>query len=137
MPTVGVDSHSYAREREMLFGMIFNLQNRLDELQSRLDQNTVHLPKSALIEPAAGPAPESYPTSLVVHRPAADTSAVPACSDVPYSEVVDEPATLEENERETIRRALLRNDGRRKAAADELQISERTLYRKIKEYGLE
>ena len=54
-----------------------------------------------------------------------------------YSEVVKEPETLEDNERETIRRALMRNDGRRKAAADELQISERTLYRKIKEYGLE
>ena len=137
MPTVGVDTHSYAREREMLFGMIFNLQSRLDELQSRLDKTAVHLPKSALIEPTTEPAQESFPTSLVVHRPSADTSAAPACSDVAYSEVVDEPATLEENERETIRRALLRNDGRRKAAADELQISERTLYRKIKEYGLE
>lgn len=55
-----------------------------------------------------------------------------------YSEVEPEtPATLEETEREMIRRALERNQGRRKAAAAELQISERTLYRKIKDYGLE
>jgi len=47
------------------------------------------------------------------------------------------PATLEETEREMIRRALERNQGRRKAAASELRISERTLYRKIKDYGLE
>ena len=45
--------------------------------------------------------------------------------------------TLEDTERETIRRALERNEGRRKATATELNISERTLYRKIKEFGLE
>ncbi len=136
MPAIGVDVHSYQREREMLFGMIFNLQNRLDELQSRLDGGVaVQMPKGGLIEHEAEKPLETFPTSLVVRRP--ETSAAPPCSDVPYSEVVDTPGTLEDNERETIRRALLRNDGRRKAAADELQISERTLYRKIKEYGLE
>jgi transcriptional regulator with PAS, ATPase and Fis domain len=46
-----------------------------------------------------------------------------------------DPANL--SEREQIRMALERNFGRRKAAAMELNISERTLYRKIKEYGLE
>lgn len=45
--------------------------------------------------------------------------------------------TLEDTERETIRRSLERNVGNRKKTAEELQISERTLYRKIKEYGLE
>ncbi len=46
------------------------------------------------------------------------------------------PRTLEEVEREMITRALADCKGRRKAAADRLGISERTLYRKIKEYGL-
>ena len=136
MPTVGVESHSYQREREMLFGMIFNLQSRLDELQSRLDNTGVHIGKNPLIKQEHTSKAETFPTSLVVHRPDSGTTA-PPCSDVAYSEVVKEPETLEDNERETIRRALMRNDGRRKAAADELQISERTLYRKIKEYGLE
>jgi transcriptional regulator with PAS, ATPase and Fis domain len=45
--------------------------------------------------------------------------------------------TLEDTERETIKRSLERNGGKRRKAAEELQISERTLYRKIKEYGLE
>ena len=45
--------------------------------------------------------------------------------------------TLEDTERETIRRSLERNEGKRKKTAEELKISERTLYRKIKEYGLE
>ena len=57
-----------------------------------------------------------------------------------YSEVIrdsDSPVSLEETEKEMIRKSLERNQGRRKAAAAELQISERTLYRKIKDYGLE
>lgn len=45
--------------------------------------------------------------------------------------------TLEEIERRTIARVLRKHEGRRKAAAAELRISERTLYRKIKEYGPE
>jgi transcriptional regulator with PAS, ATPase and Fis domain len=65
-------------------------------------------------------------------------------SDMEYqtdiTEVQDADAsmmTLEDTERETIRRSLERNGGRRKATAQELKISERTLYRKIREYGLE
>lgn len=136
MPTVGVDTHSYQREREMLFGMIFNLQNRIDELQSRLDSASVHIGKGNLIEREPETKADTFTTSLIVHRPETAVTT-PPCSEVAYSEVLNTPETLEDNERETIRRALLRNDGRRKAAADELQISERTLYRKIKEYGLE
>ena len=45
--------------------------------------------------------------------------------------------TLDETERETIESALRRNNGRRKLTAQELNISERTLYRKIKQYNLE
>ena len=49
----------------------------------------------------------------------------------------DATMTLEDTERETIKRSLERNEGKRKKTAEELKISERTLYRKIKEYGLE
>ena len=44
--------------------------------------------------------------------------------------------SMEEVEKETIRKALEKSDGNRKAAAGMLNLSERTLYRKIKEYGL-
>lgn len=47
------------------------------------------------------------------------------------------PQSLVELERDMVRRALEANNGRRKAAAEQLGISERTLYRKIKEYGLD
>ena len=50
---------------------------------------------------------------------------------------MEETLSIEDAEKELIRKALLRNRGKRKLAAQELKISERPLYRKIKEYTLE
>ena len=47
------------------------------------------------------------------------------------------PRAMRDVNKEAIIKALQRNRGKRKATAEELEISERTLYRKIKEYGLE
>ena len=52
------------------------------------------------------------------------------------SEVVEESLSIQDKEIDLIRRALAKHNGKRKNAAKELGISERTLYRKIKEYGL-
>mgnify|MGYP000580539991 CR=1 FL=1 len=56
-----------------------------------------------------------------------------------YLQTIEEEETLslEAKEIELIKKSLDRNKGKRKAAADELGISERTLYRKIKQYNLE
>jgi transcriptional regulator with PAS, ATPase and Fis domain len=51
-------------------------------------------------------------------------------------EFVEENLSLEDMEKDMIRKALEKHNGRRKEAADELGISERTLYRKIKLYDL-
>lgn len=156
VPAAIAPAHSYEREREMLLGMIFKLQQRIDDLQQRIDNNAgemqtnIFASKSSIFPDEHHDTPQ-YPTSLVIHNPAdcmglkssAPASVAvnnddrPACSDVNYSEISETPSTLEDGEREMIRRALERNQGRRKAAAAELRISERTLYRKIKEYGLE
>ena len=55
----------------------------------------------------------------------------------PHDQQAHHIKSLDETERETIIEALYRNNGRRKLTAQELKISERTLYRKIKQYGLE
>ena len=52
------------------------------------------------------------------------------------SEDVDEILSIEDMEKDMIRKALKKFNNRRKDAADELGISERTLYRKIKEYNI-
>ena len=135
-PTVSSHStHSYDQERELLFNMIFRMQAEIDRLHQRLDNATplgTHLPQ----DPGGKPVEViEVPTSLVRY-----TEPAPS----PFEHIAPEPATpsqpvmtLEETERETIRRALENNGGRRKDTARELNISERTLYRKIKDYGLE
>ena len=136
MPATSRGEHSYEREREMLLGMIFNLQKRIDALQEQLDSRPSHgSDGTAHILHDAGLRPETAETS---HFPASLVVSPRREEEVGYSEVVAaEPETLQDKEREAIRAALERNEGRRKAAAAELDISERTLYRKIKEYGLE
>lgn len=109
--------NSYEREREVLFNMIFSLRGRVDELSRRLDALTGS-------PAAASESPRCLPVRIDVPETAAEEPA-------------DASSTLADNERKTIEEALLRNDGRRRQTARELNIPERTLYRKIKEYGLE
>lgn len=117
-PTRTTDSHDYRQEREMLFSMIFNLRARVDELTERLEKQP---PATTLVfdDNSGAAAP-------VRHLPALHSQMASPFSTPPHPD-----------ERQQIADALDRNDGRRKAAAQELGISERTLYRKIREYGLE
>lgn len=114
---------AYAREREMLFNMIFRLQHEIEELKSAVDSR----PREVVDVASTSHDVSSHPCSLV------------KVDDVPKPIIID-PAdhrTLSDTEKDTIRMSLERHGGKRKAAAKELNISERTLYRKIKEYGLE
>ncbi|MGM9844133.1 MAG: sigma-54 interaction domain-containing protein [Muribaculaceae bacterium] len=136
-PTVigGDEAHSYANEREALFKMIFRLQHEIDELKQMIGATHPTSGIKAIAEHS-----ESTDTSIssLVRLRHKDDDFTPAEQvEMPIDEPIENPTTLEDNERELIKRALERNDGRRGAAAKELKISERTLYRKIKEYGLE
>lgn len=139
---VGVRPGAYEREREMLFNLIFRLQTQVDELSKEVDSfRTVKedsRPSYALERPMHNAVGQMMtkiepPRSEIIDIDPVEEHYTPTS----VSNVPPKPDTLEETEKETIRRSLQRNDGRRKAAAKELNISERTLYRKIKEYGLE
>ena len=138
-PTVASEAtHSYPKERELLFNMIFRMQHEIDALRSTVETLSS---KSSAVDIHAPEAIETLPRTLVKYHPTMNDII---SSDMEYqtdvTEVQDADAsmmTLEDTERETIRRSLERNGGRRKATAQELKISERTLYRKIREYGLE
>ncbi|MFM7901951.1 MAG: helix-turn-helix domain-containing protein [Bacteroidota bacterium] len=71
------------------------------------------------------------PQPTISIQPVNNTSSVTR-----HDEIIDENLSLEEREKETIKKAIEKHRGRRKHAARELGISERTLYRKIKEYDL-
>lgn len=131
--------YSYDQEREILFQMIISLRKDVNELRALLEAAGISAPHSSML-PAVGSA-SAYAHSVIPLPSGHVIDGAPAdlVSDRPYTitEVgLDEPATIGEVEREAIRRALERNGGRRAAAAKEIGISERTLYRKIKEYGL-
>ena len=134
----GDNPHDYALEREMLLGMIVRLQQQIDSLRERLDHaSSAHTPFIDTVETRDAASAPVQSSSIVKFEPFCSPLRVPAQERVRDVDVSASPTTLEETERETIRRALERNGGRRKATAAELNISERTLYRKIKEYGME
>lgn len=141
-PAIIARDHSYENEREMLMGMIIGLQKRIDTLEQQLNERSVEIKKHS---------PENDNFGHLVpsnHFKLANLSSDELTDDegfIRYSEATPEVTesepgvfrTMREREREAIRDALDRNNGHRRAAADELKISQRTLYRKIKEYGLE
>lgn len=140
--------HDYSVERDALFGMILRMQRQIESLNARIDElvSSPHAIQSVGFQSvedvsAARTEGDASVQSLVKFEPF--SSAFPpvpkaARAVEPVDTVaVTTPVTLEDTERDTIRRALERNGGKRKEAAKELNISERTLYRKIKEYGID
>lgn len=109
-------------EREILYQVLFDMKKDVTELKK-----LVHEIMSGGVEIPVVDEP-SYVKSHTIH-------SMPSIQDAePYEE---ETLSLEEVEKEMIRKALEKHNGRRKNAAADLKISERTLYRKIKEYNLE
>ncbi len=136
-------SHTYEREREMLFNLIINLQKRIDELEARLDDAPA-APAASPLRHRVDPDADGPGTAVATYVDFSKTA--PTADYVTYTDTADiapaepapaEPASLQEQERAAIVAALDRNGGQRKSAAAELGISPRTLYRKIKDYGLE
>lgn len=136
-------TNAYDREREMLFNMIFKLQREIDALKEQMDNaKPAAVGRLALSGEMPAIEREGSVTSVVKYTDPADSIFTRGADREQRRNVVDVTATapattLEETEKELIRRSLERNQGRRKVVAAELNISERTLYRKIKEYGLE
>lgn len=139
-PTVAAradNAHSYAAEREILFNMIFRLQHEIEDLRASIDNREAENLETEPLDVSHQPALQPAIQSIVKYRPTMTELIDRAPATIDATPAEPTPATLEDTERETIRRSLERNSGRRKATARELNISERTLYRKIKEFGLE
>ncbi|WKZ66220.1 MAG: sigma-54 dependent transcriptional regulator [Flavobacteriales bacterium] len=129
----GMDSVS---ERELIFKFLFDMKSDLNALKEKVSALTSGQPLPTMVPPL------SREEILLPHRPASvpgTVSIVPAAQaddeEVEHTEV-EEVLSLEEKEKELIRKALIKHRNKRKGAAKELGISERTLYRKIKEYGI-
>ena len=127
--------HSFENEREILYQILFDLRRDVSELKrivrEQQTQGTSNVPaRECRYVTAEG-------SILPPEQSKTEVTEKDKAKELPADEYVEESVTLDDYEREVVKRALERNMGRRKETARALGISERTLYRKIKEYGLE
>lgn len=143
------ETHSFEKEREFIYQMLFDLRREVAELKRMVGDK--HLPmvgrdtdsptsssRGLAIyqpQPALGRPMEKTDNSLIQDAEEVTDNDVAAKETDEEDVVVD--GSLEEMERKSIKSVLNKNNGNRRLAAKQLGISERTLYRKIKEYDLE
>lgn len=120
-------------ERELIFKFLFDMKNDLNALKEQV-RSLAGVPTRTPM--ANGP----FPDQLIFSHPPESAMSIrlphEADLDVEHTEV-EESLSLEDKEKELVRKALDKHRGKRKKAAEELGISERTLYRKIKEWNID
>mgnify|MGYP000956232406 CR=1 FL=1 len=141
------------QEREILYKVLFDMKNDLNELKSMfyelVKSNNLRMPDLGAVRQLQSTFQPLYPEAdtevqdddLYQDQKREGSKPIiiePGKVSIGYdkSEAEDAPLAMDEIEKEAIRRALKKYNGRRKEAAEELRISERTLYRKIKQYDL-
>ena len=140
------DDKSFSSEREILYKILFDMKGDMNDLKklvydliehndmnvafdgpnARVIQNLIKEKKNTVAGPEATETASVGFTPHQVRKNIQDTE-----------EIVEESLSLADKEVEMIKKALEKYNGKRKLAANELGISERTLYRKIKEHGIE
>ena len=139
---------TFESEREILYQVLFDMRRDMTELKKLV--NTLMAERGvSTVAPTTAPVPyfqepsydvvQAVPSTPTINITPVKHGGVARVDDdiQDTEEYVEENLSLDEAEKEMIRKALERHHGRRKNAALDLKISERTLYRKIKEYGLE
>jgi len=129
-------------ERDLLYKVLFDMKKDINDLKQvvgkilrnegdtqDIQRNNAQLIKELYqnIESAG-----EQVSDFQVHQPQTEQIVEP----IQESEVIEESLSIQEKEIDLIKKALIRHNGKRKNAAKELGISERTLYRKIKEYDI-
>ena len=146
MDDVKEDNSSFSSEREILYKVLFDMKNDLNDLKKltlelmQEDSSTeVKKKNQGLIEKIYGEDKSKHDSKNIDFESDIDIEVNPKIeSSFEYAETIEEEETLSlhDKEVEMIKQALIRTNGRRKNAAKELGISERTLYRKIKQHNL-
>ena len=109
------------QDRDIIFKMLFQLREEVDELKAMIGRPDSNVPEIPQVHALPAKLSDMPGFSIVV----------PSAEVEPVKE--ETPLTIHDMNDDMIRKALEKHEGRRKAAAAELGISERTLYRKIKE----
>jgi transcriptional regulator with PAS, ATPase and Fis domain len=140
------DEKSFSSEREILYKILFDMKSDMNDLKKlvydliqrgeidiAVDEAGSSMMKNLFRETRTERAASKVPDNTTM-----DFSSRQGREDIQDTEeIVEESLSLAGKEVEMIKKALEKYNGKRKMAAHELGISERTLYRKIKEYGIE
>ena len=150
-------SHSYENEREILYKILYELRGNVSELRHEMSTLRKQIDDNRALDgfaatrqmPAIGaPGGTQYvqgPAALSGrniggasrYSPYQDVEAEEISDATPTANAEGESLNLSDIGRHVVEKALERNGGNRKKAAQELGISDRTLYRRIKQYGLD
>ena len=129
--------HSFENEREILYKILFELRGNVNDMRREMGQlkkqlDDVQSSHTTIIGSTSAPITPPHSSSLPFTTPLEDAEAEE------YIEPTPDPENLNLNDlsRQMLEKALERNNGNRKKAAQELGISDRTLYRRLKQYGL-
>jgi transcriptional regulator with PAS, ATPase and Fis domain len=138
------NDHSFENEREILYKILFELRGNVNDMRREMGlmkkqlEDVKTTPSATII----GSSPSSPVQPIQSVQSIHAVQAVHTMEDAIAEEYV-EPTTEQENlnlsdlSRQMLEKALERNNGNRKKAAQELGISDRTLYRRLKQYGLD
>jgi DNA-binding NtrC family response regulator len=138
-----VDQKTFASEREILYKILFDMRSDMNELKKYVHENMHKNNEESEIHPASSHVMPKFVHDvepiLANEKPLRkyDIRSDPDEDIQDTQEITEESLSLAEKEIEMIRKALDKHKGKRKHAASELGISERTLYRKIKEFNIE
>ncbi|WP_374329272.1 sigma-54 interaction domain-containing protein [Soonwooa sp.] len=148
----------FGNEREIMYKVLFDMRNDINDLKSLTSELIKNRGNGDLSNQEKNLINKIYTTEPAAHNPnsllyfeANDNANVQTANVMnvddndPYEDIMDieveearpESLSLQNNEKDLIIKALEKHRGRRNKAADELGISQRTLYRKIKQYNLE
>lgn len=131
-------NHSYENERELLYKILYELRGNVSEMRremndmrKQMNEQKTETPVDTYAQPYHALAPANYSGTATPMRG--------NCIEEVEAEEIKDTDSLNLNDlgRQLVERALDRNGGNRKKAAKELGISDRTLYRRIKQYGLD
>lgn len=140
------DDKSFSSEREILYKILFDMKSDMNDLKKLVydliehgDMNVAFdNPNARVIQNLIREKKNKAESPEITGTESVGFTPHQARNDIQDTEeIVEESLSLADKEVEMIKKALEKYSGKRKLAAQELGISERTLYRKIKEYGIE